>query len=116
MKKLVIVVGGDMGQDLRKFMKNPDKKEFGTQRVYVKTFDEVRRVLSPQKLDMLCRFSKGEFGNLTVGETAKRLNRKQEAISRDVSGLARHGLIKKTKKGRQVLLSAPFKSIEIRFS
>ena len=105
-----------MRDDMRKVFADPSKAEFGTHTVYVKSLEGVQTVLSPQRLELLARIIKGDFANPTIGETAKRLNRKQEAISRDVSGLARHGLIKKTKNGRQVLLSAPFKSIEIRFA
>ena len=117
MENLVVKIGGDMKKDLEMVFENP--KKYGvpnTHVLYLKDCEGLYRLLSPQRLELLRRLIKYQSEKKTVGELARELGRKQEAISRDASFLAMHQMIKKIKKKREVYLKPMFKSLEIRFA
>jgi len=117
MKKLVIKIGSDMKKDLKRAFENPGKYgEPGAVNYYLKDVKELAEVLSPKRLELLRQIIDHEAEKKPIGELAKDLGRKQEAISRDASFLATQQLVKKVKKKREVYLKAPFKTIEIRFA
>ncbi|MBT4192308.1 MAG: hypothetical protein HOE11_03285 [Candidatus Diapherotrites archaeon] len=112
MKKIIIKVGGNMLEDIREVWHNPEKMKgkTGTHTIYIKDPREIPEILSPQRLRMLIDVANNQHN---ISETAKRLGRKQEAISRDVKALEANGMIKKDKKGRETFLSTDLKKIEI---
>jgi predicted transcriptional regulator len=55
-----------------------------------------------------------ESDSKTVNELANTLNRKQEAISRDLHYLKNLDLINLTKSGKNVLVSTEFNSIKLK--
>ncbi len=117
MEKLVIKIGADPKEDMKKVFENP--KKYGspnTHTLYLKNSESLYRILSPQRLELLRRLIKYQSEKKTVGELAKELGRKQEAISRDASFLAMHQLIKKVKNKREVYLKALYKSLDIRLA
>lgn len=117
MEKLIIKIGADMMKDLKQVYHNP--KKYGspnTHTLFLDTSEDLYRLLSPQRLELLRCLIKYQSKKKTVGEMAKELGRKQEAISRDASFLAMHQMIKKIKKKREVYLKPMFKSFEIRFA
>ena len=117
MENLVIKIGADMRKDLKKVFENPKKYSSpNTHVLYLEDCDGLYRLLSPQRLELLRRLIKYQSEKKTVGELARELGRKQEAISRDASFLAMHKMIKKIKKKREVYLKPMFKSLEIRFA
>ena len=117
MEKLIIKIGSDPIEDMRKVFENP--KKYGkpnTHTMYLRDCNALYRFLAPQRLELLRRLIKHQSEKKTVGELARELGRKQEAISRDASFLAMHKMIKKIKKKREVYLKPMFKSLEIRFA
>ena len=117
MEKLVIKIGTDKMKELKDVFDNPKKySNSNTHTLFLDTSEDLYRLLSPQRLELLRRLIKYQSKKKTVGELARELGRKQEAISRDASFLAMHKMIKKTKKKREVYLKPMFKSLEIRFA
>jgi len=114
MKRLVIKVGANVDKDLRAAMKNPNTFEPGAHTIYVKDADGVRKLLSPERINLL-KQSLAYSPRACVSDFVKKTGRKQEAISRDASVLEKYGVIKKVKKGRNVYLEPQIKSIEIVF-
>ncbi len=112
MKKLIIKVGGDMLEDMRKVFKDPSKAQPNTHTIYVKSPSEVNQLLSPQRIHLLKQLMEYEP---TICGLALETNRKQEAISRDVLFLETNGLVKKRKEGREVFVEPQIDTIEIRF-
>jgi predicted transcriptional regulator len=117
-KVLTIIVGGDSDKDDEKLFTNPEEwKTHPRHAFYVDSYEEMLDLLSPAKLDLLSTlFSYGSIhSDNTVGAIAQKLNRKQEAVSRDLHQLKKQKLVQLTKNGRKVNVSTPFESIEIRF-
>ncbi len=117
MEKLVIKIGGNMKKDLKMVFENP--KKYGspnTHTLYLKDSNSLYEMLSPQRLELLRHIIKHQAERKTIGELAKELGRKQEAISRDASFLAARQLIEKIKEKREVYLKALYTSLDIRLA
>ena len=117
MEKLIIKIGADKMKELKDVFENPKKYASpNTPTLFLDTSEDLYRLLSPQRLELLRRLIKYQSEKKTIGELAKELGRKQEAISRDASFLAMHQMIKKIKKKRQVYLKPLYKSLDIRLA
>jgi len=116
MEKLTIVVGRDMLDDLKGLAKNPmaNKNKYPKNAIYVKTPQQAMYWVTVEKLRLIQKMLSYR-PDLTVSKLAELTNRKQEAVSRDLSELQLIGAIKKHKKGRKVFLEPKIDSIEIRF-
>ena len=101
-------------KELKAVFDHPEKAEKNVHTLFLDSSEDLYRLLSPQRLELLRQLIKYQATKKTVGELAKELGRKQEAISRDASFLAMHQMIKKTKKKREVYLEALYKSLDIR--
>ena len=115
MKKIIIRVGGDMVKDAKNIWDNPRAANWGTYTIYVKNFDEVSKLLTPKRLHLLYEMVR-DVERLTVCELAEKTNRKQEAVSRDLSALAEHHLVRKTRHKQATYVEAPFRQIVIEFA
>lgn len=113
---MIIKIGGNMTEDMRKAFENPRKAEAGTHTHYLKDSTELYRMLSPKRLELLRHIIKHQHERRTISELAKELKRKQEAVSRDANFLTRHSLIEKIKEHREVYLRALYGSLEIRLA
>jgi len=79
---------------------------------YVDTYEEVSKLLSPKNLELLKLIaSLSEWRS--VGEIAKKSNRKQEAISRDIKKLKKNGFIETKKEGRKTIVTPKYSKIII---
>ena len=116
MEKLIIKIGADHMKELKAVFDHPEKAEKNVHTLFLDSSEDLYRLLSPQRLELLRRLIKYQAERKTIGELAKELGRKQEAISRDASFLAMHQMIKKTKKKREVYLKALYKSLDIRLA
>ncbi|MFA6269214.1 MAG: hypothetical protein WC652_05330 [archaeon] len=114
MKQLIIKIGGDIKKDLREAWTDPSKRRPNTHTIYVKDAAQARRLLSPEKINLL-KQSLEYSPSACVSDLVESTGRKQEAISRDLKGLEEIGAIKRTKKGRQVFVEPKIDSIEIKF-
>ncbi len=117
-KVFTIIIGGDSDKDDHELIENP-KEGMKQPRhcLYLDSYEQLHDLLSPAKIDLLhflMTFNSRE--ELGVGNIAKKTNRKQEAISRDLHALEKEKLITLTKKGKHVLASTPFESIQIQFA
>ncbi|MFH1752025.1 MAG: hypothetical protein ABH821_03765 [archaeon] len=104
MKQLIIKIGGDMLKDMKEVWDDPSKGKPGTHTVYVKNMDELYEVLSPKRIELLNYVLDQPKEEKNISEIAKKLKRKQEAVSRDANLLEKHSLITKTKKKQKVYL------------
>jgi len=114
MKQLVIKVGGDPMRDVREAWHNPKLLRPGTHTIYVKTPEEAMDLLSPNRIDLLSQCLKFS-SNACVSDLVEKTGRKQEAISRDLSILEKHGAIEKQKKGTKVYIKPKIDEISIKF-
>jgi len=116
MEQLIIKIGGDMKKDIKEVFEHPEKAAPNTHTLYLKDAKELYEILSPKRLELLRYIIAHQSERKTLGELAKELKRKQEAISRDANLLAKHSLIKKTKEKQMVHLKALYKSLDIRLA
>lgn len=106
-----------MKKDIKSIFDDPKNvKHTPEQTIYVKDLEQLSSLLSPKRIETFIQLIQYKSNPCGVSQLAKLLNRKQEAVSRDLSILEKHGLITKTKKGKETLLSAIVKSIEIQFA
>jgi predicted transcriptional regulator len=114
---LHIIVGGDFDKDFEDLVKGRTK--IGNQpenAIYLDSFEQLNKLLSPKKLDLLTYLAESQLGNTpeSITAIAKGLARKQEAISRDVKQLSNLGLVL-TKKAKQTVYAIPkYRAIEIK--
>lgn len=114
MTRLIIKIGGNMKEDLRKVFENPKKyAQPGTHTVYLKNAVDLATLLSPKKFQLLKEIIETQTKKKTLGEIAAKLKRKQEAVSRDATLLERHGIIKKAKEKQKVFLKSNYDSLQI---
>lgn len=118
MEKLIIKIGGDMLDEMREVFKDPRKAAplAGTHTLYLKDSEQLYRILTPKRLELLRHIIKSQRERKTISELAHELGRKQEAVSRDANFLASHSLIKKVKERREVYLRALYSSLDIRLA
>jgi predicted transcriptional regulator len=112
MDKLVIKLSSEMDSDIKDLFSPKKSINIPKNILYVNNSKQLSSILSSERLALLLNLNKTK---MDVSTTAKKLNRKQEAISRDATILEQFGLIKKTKKGKQVFLEPRIKKIEIEF-
>ncbi len=115
---LTIIVGGNMEDDEDRLFTDPHAWKTHPRNVfYVNSYEQLHRLLSPAKLDLLKQLmSYNPSEAKEVGAIAQKTNRKQTAISRDLHQLATMNLVELKKLGKNVLVTTPFKSIEIQFA
>lgn len=118
MERLIIKIGGNMTADIKEVFENPRKaaKDVGTHTIYLRDSEQLYRILSPKRLELLRHIIKSQRERKTISELAHDLKRKQEAVSRDANFLAGHSLIKKVKEHREVYLRALYSSLDIRLA
>jgi len=115
MEKLIIKIGSakDVKNELRKVFNDPTKGKNGTHTLYLKNSKDFYEILSPQRLDLLRYITGNPFEKNTISELAKKLERKQEAISRDTTLLCGYKMIQKTKEKQKVYVKALYKSLDL---
>ncbi len=116
-KILCIMVGGDYDKDFDDLLNGRiDLKQHPKNMIYLDTFAQLNKLLSPSRLDLLNYLI--EVQNTenpeSLSKIAHELKRKQEAISRDIKQLHNLGLIV-LKKVKQTVYAIPnYQSIEIK--
>ncbi|HLD81294.1 MAG TPA: HTH domain-containing protein [archaeon] len=79
--------------------------------LYFTSFELLHKVLTPERLNLL-RFL-ALHGRVSVNELSKALNRKREAVSRDLRELSLRSLVRLESKGRFVYPRCEFKELKI---
>lgn len=114
---LTIIIGGDMDKDNRELLENPAKAstEQPESAIYMDSYEQLYATLSPARLDLLRYLihNKKQKRTRPVGQIAKELNRKQEAISRDLHFLSVMRYIELKKEKQSVYPTTEFDGIEI---
>ena len=114
-KALTIVIGGDMGKDEEDLLKKPlGQIKQTSNMLYLDSYEELYKILSPAKLDLLhylIKKANGVKDEKGVSEIAKDLRRKQEAISRDLHYLKAFGLVDLQKSGQKVVASTQLNNV-----
>jgi len=112
--KLTIIVGGDFDKGLDELLSDKYDPSYPLNTLYLKSFEQLHELLSPKKMDLLKWLIEYKPKPCeSVSGLAKKLNRKQEAISRDLKQLRKLGLITEKKDKQSVLVSVPFKKLVI---
>jgi len=116
-KTLTIRIGGNPKEDIKSVFTNPKQNgRPNTSTLYLKNTKDLYEILSPQRMELLLYLTKhGEEQN-TITKLAKKLKRRQEAISRDTILLEKHSLIKKTKQKQKVLITPLYESLNLSLS
>ena len=111
---IVIIVGGDYWGDIKKIIEKPGsaKKEH-KDAVYVKSLKQLSSILSSKRMTIFQYLS--QHREQTIGEIAQKLDRKQEAVSRDIHLLKNYGLVKLRKRGTKVYPKATGKRLVVSF-
>ena len=89
----------DFSSAVKQELKNSKQEKQNKTIIYIQPKD-VPRLLSAKRLDLIHEIRACE-NKLTVSTLAKRLKRKQEAVSRDLMILNQVGLIELQRTGRQ---------------
>jgi predicted transcriptional regulator len=116
MKQLIIKIGGNMLEDIKKVYNNPSSGKPGTHTIYLKSTKDLYELLSPKRIELLKFIIETQSKKKTVSEIAKAMKRKQEAISRDANKLAKYNLIKKSKEKQSIYLSTEYNSLNIQLT
>ena len=115
MKKLIIKIGSlkNMKDELNEVFNDPSKGNVGTHTLYLKHSKELYEILSPKRLELLRYITGNPLEKNTISELAKKLKRKQEAISRDATLLYGYKMIQKEKEKQKVYIKALYKSLDL---
>ena len=115
MEKLIIKIGDakDVKSELREVFNDPTQGTKGTHTLYLKSSKDFYEILSPQRLDLLRYITGNPLEKNTISELAKKLERKQEAISRDATMLCGYKMIQKIKEKQKVYVKALYKSLDL---
>ncbi|HLC80035.1 MAG TPA: hypothetical protein VJG83_06495 [archaeon] len=117
-KVLTIVIGGDMDKDDAALSsgKPLHKTTQTSDMLYLDSYDQLYRMLTPEKLDLLHYLMKTTINKKqkSVSQIADDLKRKQEAVSRDLHYLQSIKLIDLRKEGQKVLASTQLEAISIK--
>ncbi|MBS3059092.1 MAG: hypothetical protein J4224_01560 [Candidatus Diapherotrites archaeon] len=116
MKQLVIKIGARLEDDLRDIYHAPGRRTPNTHTLYLKKPEELSEILSPKRIELLKYIISNRKKNRTISEISKKLNRKQEAISRDANLLVKHNLIRKIRQKQMTCLKAIYGSLQIRLT
>ncbi len=116
MKQLVIKIGGKMEKDLKEVFESPSRARPDSHTLYLKNGDELYEILSSKRLELLMHIIKHQAEKNTISGLAEKLGRKQEAVSRDASILAKYNIIKKIREKQRVYLKALYNSLEIKLT
>jgi len=110
-----IIIGGNPRKDLDDFFsgKSIDQPK---DVLYLDTFEQLHELLSPKKLDLLKWLMDlpKNHGPCSVSETAKKIKRKQEAVSRDLKQLKKLGLVELKKDKQKTIPVSKFRKIVIK--
>ncbi len=117
MEKLVIKIGGNAKTDIRAVFNNPKQNaSIGTNTLYLRNTAELYEMLSPQRMELLLYLTNHKTEKNTITQLAKKLGRRQEAISRDTILLNKYGLVKKTKQKQKVIITPKYDSLNLNLS
>lgn len=115
MKTLTIKIGGNPKQDIKSVFKNPKQNgRPSTNTLYLKNTKDLYEILSPQRMELLLYLTSHKEEQNTITGLAKKLNRRQEAISRDTIILQKRALIKKTKQKQKVYITPIYETLNLR--
>ena len=115
MKTLIIKVGANAKKEIISAFQNPKRKAIpNTHTLYLKDTKELYEILSPQRMELLMYLTKNCNKELTITQLATKLNRRQEAISRDTILLQKYNMIQKIKEKQKVYVKAIYDSLDLK--
>jgi len=117
MKTLVIRIGCDVKKELKEVFENPKQKASpNTHTLFLKDSNELYEILSPKRLELLRYITNHSLEENTITELAEKLNRRQEAISRDALLLVKYNIIQKIKDKQKVYVKAIYSALDIKLA
>ncbi|HLC79707.1 MAG TPA: hypothetical protein VJG83_04790 [archaeon] len=111
MKKLVIKIGANTLRDMDKLGNPKNVGKFPRKVVYFKNIEQFSSILSAKKLQLLKYLS--DVTGQSVTKIAIELERKKEAVSRDLHELEAIGFVDLKKSGKNVYAQVNYDSIQI---
>lgn len=115
MKTLVIRVGGDLKSELKAVYLDPkNKARPNTHTLHLKDAKELYKILSPERIDLLRYITDNACDEITITQLAEKLNRRQEAVSRDAILLEKYDLLQKIKDKQRVYIKAIYSALDIK--
>lgn len=100
MEEIEIRIGRNAAKEIGEWFDKPEEWDKGPRKViYVESLSMLSRILSAGKMNLLDEI--GGKKSRSVNEIAKKLKRPREAVSRDLHLLARNGIVRLEKKGRE---------------
>lgn len=113
MKKLIIKIGGNIHEDMKKSYYHPDPARAGTHTVYLKKTEDLSKFFSPKRFALWLELLDKSWKPVNVSELAKKMKRKQAAVSRDLAVLEQNGLVQKQKNKQNVIAKSNCQQIVI---
>lgn len=117
-KTITIKIGGDMDKDDKELLTDIKKARQTTNILYLDSYEQLYKLLSPKKLDLLRYLieNQDEEKPKTVTQVATETKRQQEAISRDLHKLVNFGLVTLKKIGQTVYPIPRYQAINIQLA
>jgi len=112
-KILIIRVGGNMLDDIKKLEKNSSKAIPNSTTTYINNIEELSKLFTRERLRLLNYLLNRFDSKKTITQISNDLKRKQEAVSRDINALTKNKIITKTKEKQSVFPKTSFKEIRI---
>ncbi|MDD5147924.1 MAG: helix-turn-helix domain-containing protein [Candidatus ainarchaeum sp.] len=116
MDNLIIKIGADKRKELKEVFDNPQKAKKNTHTLFLDSTEDLYKILSPKRFELLRYLIKHQAEKQTISEIADELKRKQEAISRDANLLKKYDLIEKIKEKQMIYLKALYTSLDIQLA
>ncbi len=109
------MVGGDIKDGIKESFEHPERIS-GKTIIYVDDFEQLKEVLSPERLRMLANLSFPDCRRPpTINGLAKKLGRKRQSVARDLHALEGRGLVGIQRKGKEARVQAKAQEVLIRF-
>jgi predicted transcriptional regulator len=111
-KILIVKIGGSILKDINELKQN-SKQVPNSVTTYLDSLEELPKLFTKKRLKLLNYLMKDFDQNKTITQISKDLNRKQEALSRDLIALEKKGFIIKTKEKQKVFPKTNFEELRI---
>jgi predicted transcriptional regulator len=111
-KILIVKIRGSILKDINELKQN-SKQVPNSVTTYLDSLEELPKLFTKKRLKLLNYLMKDFDQNKTITQISKDLNRKQEALSRDLIALEKKGFIIKTKEKQKVFPKTNFEELRI---
>lgn len=115
-KVFTIKIGADFEKEQMELFNDPKKLRKPTNTLYLDTYDQLAKLFTVKKFELLQYLITESDNPQTVNQIAAKTKRKQEAISRDLHELDTFGLVHLKKNKNNVFAYPAMNTIRILFA